>query len=129
MGGYGRTKPPKGIPSIEELLRQYAGGVSLSSGKIVLVQVILYSESMKAPSAQDVQKWAQHFKLNRSKNCVVLAGTPELVNSESYKMIPGFQLVDRDFILRADSTGHKPRHNLYTELLPLIPKLLREDPS
>ena len=33
-------------------------------------------------------------------------------------MVPGFQLVDRRFVLRWDATGHSPRHNLYTELLP-----------
>jgi hypothetical protein len=56
----------------------------------------------------------------------VLAGGPALRNQASYVMVPGFQLVDRKFVLRWDATGHNPRHDLYRELLPEIPKLLRE---
>jgi len=40
-------------------------------------------------------------------------------------MIPGFFLIDKDFILRSDSTGHRPKHNLYTQLLPELSVLLQ----
>jgi hypothetical protein len=52
-----------------------------------------------------------------------------LVNDASYKMIPGLQLVDQDFILRYDSTGRtNQRHNLYRELLPAVRKVLTQAP-
>lgn len=62
--------------------------------------------------------------MDRSKNHLVLAGTKELLGDASYNMIPGFHLVDRNFIFHSDSAGHTPRHNLVTHLLPMIPKLL-----
>jgi len=40
------------------------------------------------------------------------------------KVIPGFQLVDRDFILRSDATGHRPANDLWKHLLPMVPQLL-----
>lgn len=39
-------------------------------------------------------------------------------------MIPGFFLLDKNMILRGDATGHRPKHNLFTELLAKIPELL-----
>ena len=41
-------------------------------------------------------------------------------------MIPGFQLIDREFVLRYDGTGHRPRHDIWRELMPAIPSLLAE---
>jgi hypothetical protein len=41
-------------------------------------------------------------------------------------MIPGFQLIDRDFVLRYDASGHRPRHDLWRELMPAIPRLIAE---
>ncbi len=51
--------------------------------------------------------------------------TPRYVNQVSYKMIPGFQLIDPEFVLRADSTGHHPKHDLFTELLPRLGEMVR----
>lgn len=129
LGPYEGIAPQGGLPSIEELLPQYARGVSLSDDRIVFVQLLLYSMTMDAPTPEDARKWAQHFRVDRAKNHIVLAGTKEFIGQASYDMIPGFQLVDRNFILQVDATGHRPRHNLFTELLPAIPRLLEERPA
>lgn len=42
----------------------------------------------------------------------------------NFAMIPGFHLVDRDFILRRDATGHRPRHSLFGDLLPMVAELV-----
>ena len=124
VGAFGGVVPQAGLPSIDELLPRFAGGVQLSDERIVFVQLILYSMSMGAPSAEDVRAWAKHFGFERSKNRIVLAGSARLLGPASFNMIPGFQLVDRNFVLRADSTGHSPRHSLFDDLLPMIPRLL-----
>lgn len=126
FGSFEGVVPQGGLPSIEELFPRYTNGLSLSDDRIVFVQLLLYSMSMGAPSPDDARRWAKHFRMDRSKNFVVLAGTEDLLGPASYNMIPGFQLVDRNFILRADSTGHRPRHNLWTYLLPMVPRLLQE---
>jgi hypothetical protein len=128
LGPYEGVAPQEGLPSIEELLPRYAQGLSLSDDRLVFVQLLLYSMTMGAPTPDDAREWARHFKADRARNHVVLAGTKELLGPASYNMIPGFQLVDRNFVLQVDSTGHQPRHDLFTELLPTVPRLLAESP-
>ena len=61
-----------------------------------------------------------------TENTVVLVGEDYLIGPASYRMIPGFQLIDRDFVLRYDATGHRPRHDIWRELMPALPSLLAE---
>lgn len=125
-GAFGGIVPQQGLLSIEELFPRFASGLSFSDDRLVFVQLILYSMSMGAPSPDDVRAWARHFGFERSKNRIVLAGTASLLGPASFNMVPGFQLVDRNFVLRADSTGHSPRHNLFDHLLPMVPQLLEK---
>jgi hypothetical protein len=125
VGGFAGVAPQRDLPSIEELLPRYAG-VPLADERIVYVQLLLYSMSMQAPSPDDVKNWARHFGMDRARDRVVMAGSAALIGDASYAMIPGFQLIDRRFILRSDSTGHRPRHDLYRQLLPMVPQLLAE---
>jgi hypothetical protein len=82
---------------------------------------------MQAPSEEDARAWASHFQLYRARNEVVLAGTPELATKASRNLIPGFQLIDKDFILRADSTGVRTDDDLYSELLPMIRRIVEDE--
>ena len=80
---------------------------------------------MKVPTPRDAQAWAKHFGLERSRNEIVLTGLPSMICNESFAMIPGMHLIDRDFVLRLDSTGRaNQRHDLYRELLPRVRSLL-----
>jgi thiol-disulfide isomerase/thioredoxin len=126
VGSFGGIQPAGGLPSIDELVTQYARGVTFPSKDVVLVQVLLFDMELGAPTADDARAWAAHFRRNRGQYQVVLAGGPGLHNHTSYDMVPGFQLIDRHFVLRSDATGHHPRHSLYTDLLPMVPKLVAE---
>ena len=61
---------------------------------------------------------------------IVLLGDRRYIRPETLKMIPGIQLVDRDFVLRADGGGVRAPDNIYSVV---IPKAARElgvpDPS
>lgn len=120
---YGGFRPQPGLKSIDEMLSQYAG-VRVGDPRIVLVQLLLYSPSMKAPTYREGQAWARNFGLYTQRNAYVLVGTKKMINRYSYNMIPGFQLIDKNFVLRSDSTGHHPKNNLYTHLLPMVKKVL-----
>ncbi len=122
-GSFEGVAPQKGLASIETLFQQHAG-VAFDDPRFVFVQLLLYSMTMKAPTADDARRWAEHFGMERSRDHVVLAGEPWLLGTASYDLIPGFQLIDKDFVLRSDSTGHQPRHNLVTHLLPMVGKLI-----
>jgi hypothetical protein len=74
--------------------------------------------------------WAEHFHRNRFKNEVALAGSADLLQPRcrqaSYNLIPGFQLVDKDFVLRHDATSDSPKINLWRDLIPKIAAFARE---
>ena len=124
-GGYGATLPQSNLESIEEYVGRFSGE-SLDNPDIVFVQILLSDPNGQPTNAEDAQTWAYHFRFDREEGRVVLGGSKTLFNSESLKMVPGFHLLDRNLVLRADSCGHEPRHNLYEKLIPMIPDLLSE---
>jgi hypothetical protein len=50
-----------------------------------------------------------------------------MATKASRDLIPGFQMIDKHFILRSDSTGPSPADDLYSKLLPQIRMLLDEN--
>jgi len=124
-GALGGVNPQKGLPSFEKLFPQYTKGLSLRNSRIRFIQILFYDMSMNAPTAQDVKEWTRQFRMKRSDNYLVFAAPRAFQGRATANMIPGFQLVDRDFILRADVTGHSPQHDLYRELLPMVRPLLK----
>ncbi len=45
--------------------------------------------------------------------------------SATYQKIPGFHLIDREFVLTHDSSGHHPEDDLYRDLLPALGQMVR----
>ncbi len=122
-GPYGNIEAFPGTAPFSEYFQSRLG-VPLGGPEVVLVQLLLYGMDMQAPKRGDAKTWADHFRLSKSRNQYVLAGTPEFIGQASYDLIPGFQLVDRDFILRIDHAGHNPRHRV-AELMAESESLLR----
>lgn len=126
VGGFEGTRPQKGLPDTRQMLERYAG-VSASDARLVHVQLLLYDmERAGAPTLELARRWSKHFGFGDGENEYVLVGEPYLIGRASYAMIPGYQLVDRDFVLRYDATGHRPRNDLWRELLPAVAALLEE---
>ena len=121
-GGFQGNSPQGGLPSIESMLKRE--GVAPDDKRLVRVQLLLYSPSMKAPTLEEVQAWSKHFGFGTGANQLLLFGDASYINNASYNMIPGFQLVDKDFVLCCDATGHNPKNDLYRELLPMVKKLI-----
>ena len=99
--------------------------MDIEDERLVFVQLLLYDRDMKAPSPETGRAWAEHFGMDRSKNHVVLVGEENLLGSASYDMIPGFHLIDKNFILRVDATGSRQK-DIWTALLPKVRTLLEE---
>ena len=129
-GGIKGMSVQGGTESIADYFPQYAGGVSLHDDRIVFVSLLLFNLQMKGPTQEDAALWSDHFGLGEHKNTYVLAGGQELlarnVYRASYDLIPGLQLVDKNFILRSDAAGHNPRDSMWETLMPMVPKLLEE---
>jgi hypothetical protein len=124
-GAYGGMSVQRGLGSIYKLTPRYAKGLKLPRQDVIIVQLILYDTRLGAPNPEDARKWAQHFGMKRAHNEIVAVSPYDLRSEIAYNLVPGFQLIDKNFILRSDSTGHHPKDNLYTELLPMIPYLLK----
>lgn len=125
-GDFEGIRPQPGLDSIEEYMYERLDGLTVDNSDLVLVQLLLYDLFMEAPDAEDARIWAEHFGFDKNPNVYVIFSERDLRGKASYRLIPGFQLVDRNSRLRADSTGHRPRHDLFTELLPMIPRMLDE---
>lgn len=124
IGGFAGGAPQSDLVDIEEGVDRYAGGASLHDPNVVFVQLMLYNLNNQAPSAEEVRKWRDHFKLRqRYPGMVFMVADPRMVGAASYDMIPGFHLIDRDFRFVKDASGHRPRNNLWTELLPELGRL------
>ena len=123
-GPFGGGVAGRGLNSVHKLLPKYSNGFKIPHRDVVLVQVLLYDMRMGAPSAKDAAAWAKHFGLKMSRNEIVAVSPYDLRSKIAYNLIPGFQLIDRNFVLRSDSSGHHPKNNLYTHLFPLVPKLV-----
>ena len=100
------------------------GGVSLDDERVVFVHLLLYGFDMQAPTVEDAREWAEHYGLDQRPNQVVLVGDGRFISRETFRMIPGLQVVDEDFVLRYDSAGKNPPHDLWTELWPGVGGML-----
>lgn len=124
FGGFGATKPQADLASIEQYVEQFSGGESLENPDIVFVQLLFSDTQMQPTDGDDAQLWAYHFRKFTEDGQYVLAGK-ELHSLENLKLVPGFHLLDRNLVLRADTR----QQNLYTELLPMLSDLVHEPMS
>lgn len=122
-GSFCGVSPQPGLQSIERLMA--SNGISGQDPRIVKVQLLLYGPTLQAPTMAEARAWAKHFGFGSRPNEVVLIADSRYQNDGSYNMIPGFQVVDKDFVLRSDSSGHQPKNDLYRHLLPTLKNLLR----
>lgn len=122
VGGFKTVRPQSGVQAISDTLDGV--GVSLGHPDFVFIQVLLYDMSMNAPTVENARIWAAHFGLEGGSNVYVVIPNSDLRGRASFAMIPGFFLVDKNSVVRFDATGHRPRHNLFSELLPSIPGFL-----
>lgn len=125
LGQFDGHQPQPGLDSFEAYFRRFAGH-SLSDDRLEFIQILFFGpDGRRAPSLADAQRWARHFGPALPDNATVLFAGAGLIGRETAAMIPGFQLVDRNFVLRCDS-GKPPRQDLYRELLPMVPDVLDE---
>lgn len=125
VGPFRGGQPQADLPSFGRLLQQYAGLDWTREPDLVYVHLLLYDmTSARAPTLDDGKAWAEHFGLAGERNAVVLVGDERYVNPASYALVPGFQVIDRDFVLRFDGSGHAPVDHPYDVALAGIPDLL-----
>ncbi len=120
VGPFKGASQQQGLPSMKKLISDY-GRVQLPNQDLVVIQLLLYDMKMQPPSLKDAKAWAGHFGLSTYANEYVLVGKKE---HQVYELVPGFQLIDREFRLVSDATGHKPKNDMYRHLFPYLGRLL-----
>lgn len=121
-GGINGVTPQTGAESADKMLT--GAGITPSDPRLIRVQLLLYGPSMQAPTLAEAQAWSKHFSFGQKPNEVVLIADSRYQNNASYNMIPGYQLIDKSFVMRSDACGHNPKNALYDHLLPMLKKLL-----
>lgn len=121
FGPYGDLAVQPNLESFDKYYQQYTG-FDLHSGELNYVVVVVYNDKLTTPTPQDLTQWRNHFQLNQ-QNTYIISGQ-KLASERTFKMIPGFMLLDENQVVQFDSTGRQPKHNLYSELLPAVPKML-----
>ncbi|MDB4614730.1 hypothetical protein OAH18_03465 [bacterium] len=124
-GGFAGVTPQANLPSIEHSAKVY-GDFDLNDERIVHVQLLLFGMDLQAPTGADAKAWARHYDQKTVRQQYVLAGNDMLQDSLTRSFIPGFWLVDENFTLLSDSTGHSPLDDLYRVLLPSAGRLLNK---
>lgn len=125
-GPFRNSQAQKNVPSFDKIFYKYIPELEFNDRHVIFVQLLIYDMNMKHPGPNDAINWGRHFRISSKKGHFTAVSLVDLRGQDSYKMIPGFQLIDRQFILRADSTGHNPQDDLYYKLLPLLDEIMYE---
>lgn len=102
-----------------------SGAFNLPHDNVLELKIIVYGPAGSAGSRDDAEHWADHFNLEQSGNVIVAVPSKDMRSDETQSLISGFQLIDKNMMLRVDSSGEEPKHNLRMTLAPLVPKLIR----
>lgn len=126
-GSYGITKEKdidKHTQIFSNIVRKNAlDEFKLPSDKVIELYVLIYAQDGAQPSVDDAENWATHFNLNLPRGIVVAVPKDDMRNTKTQSLLTGYQLIDQHMMLRVDSTGRAPKHNLDMTLVPLLSKL------
>lgn len=110
---------------IEKMLSDYTNGDTiLPLSTVEVIKVIMRTQNDQQPKPKDAEEWAAFFKLKKENNVIVAVPVKDMRGKETDKITPGYQLIDSEMMLRVDSAGITPKHNLEMTLVPLLPKLI-----
>lgn len=118
------VEPSKTIRPLRSYFPQYTRGIE--ANRISFLQIVFRDLKNGPPSIEALKNWSEHFKLSSLPDQFVVTASAALVARTATAEIPGFLLLDKNLVVRADATGINPTHNLFRELLPMIPSLLEE---
>lgn len=123
FGPFGSVSPSPRLNSIRDYFADYAAGTD--PRRVTFVQILFADLENRIPLVDDLAAWAEHFGDARSGRTTYFSAGP-LLRKRSDDLVPGFQLLDRNLVVRADATGSSPRQDLFKDLLPMIPSLLKD---
>lgn len=123
MSAYAGGEVDEFAKPFSEYLRDLETPLVLPHDRIMELKILVYGPDGGMASRDDAQNWATHFNLKRDDNIIVAVPQKDMRDKATDGLVGGFQLIDKNLLLRADSAGPTPKHNLTLTLTPLVPKL------
>ncbi len=124
-GPFQSVAPQTNLKSLQDYLHQF-GPVDLRDLRLVHVRLVIFNRNGLPPTVEDLQQWETHFRLEGFPNAITLAAKGPIVGPQNRDRVPGFYLVDRQFVVRAESCGVNPKHDFYGFVIPLLHELLNQ---
>ncbi len=124
-GAYGITNEiDKYAEPFTQVVRKNApNDFTLPNDVVLEIDVLVYAQDGSQATLADVDKWAEHFDLDLEHGIIVAVPKKDIRGEEVQIILTGYQLVDQHKMLRVDSAGMEPKHNLKMTLVPLLSKL------
>ena len=113
------------LPIADILKKETRGALTLPNEMILELKIIVYGEEGRQGARDDAENWSLHFKQDKSQNVIVAVPVKDIRGKITQSLVGGYQLIDQNLMLRVDSSGALPKHNLRLTLAPLVPKLIR----
>ncbi|RMG41610.1 MAG: hypothetical protein D6719_08165 [Candidatus Dadabacteria bacterium] len=119
------VSPNISIQPIASYFKRYTGGITISSPDFIYVHILLTGPDGKAPTRDVLRHWVSHFRLKRGPNHIILGGHPDLLTYNVRKIAPGFQVIDRNFVVRASATGIPGDQVIKGTILPELSHIIK----
>lgn len=120
FGSYEGAPYARNVIALDEEIKKYAPELRLPHDDLIFIHLIFHDISYGTPDIQDADAWARHFQRQKSDNHIVAIPHQRIPTYAANALVPGVQLIDRNFILRADSTGATPKTKLREVLIPMM---------
>jgi hypothetical protein len=109
----------KNFQSLEKYFPVYSSGVH--AHEITLMQILLLGPKGRPVDLTTAKNWTKHFELEQ-RGRIVLIATSALLRNDGSQLLGGFQLLDKNLVVRADATGERSK-TLFSQLFPLIKRI------
>lgn len=106
------------------LAEQSEGAKSLPHPEVVTIKVIINGAEGGQATVNDAEKWAEFYRLSKENNVIVAVPVKDMRGKTTDGIVPGYQLLDKEMVLRVDAAGPVPKHNLEMTLVPYLSKML-----
>lgn len=121
-GPYGAVNTYASLKVLESYFPTYSAGVQ--AGEVNRVQILMVDLRSQIVSPALAKAWSDHFELETKHGRIVLIASAALLQGSGSELIGGFQLLDKNMIVRGDATGARSK-TLFSGLFPLMIRFAR----
>lgn len=120
-GPFGSSALRNDFKPLESYFPEYSGGIP--STDVILVQILMLDHHAQPVSTETAAAWNKHFELE-ARGRVILIASPVLLRNQGSEVVGGFQMLDKNGVVRADATGERSK-TLFSELFPGLARYVR----